>query len=206
VIRKTTRFWAIATIVALVFVGCGGGDDPEPSAESTDTQTEETDAPTTDTASAEEFVTALCTEMGNWIASLQEGQTTVTESVEPGNIQSGIDALAAFFDSAVTATEDLIAGIEAAGVPDVDGGEEIQQEFIDRFTEAKTALESARDQVDALPADDPQAFQDAAGDLSTTIQAQLSAVGDALSTLSQPELDQEAASNTACTSLQSAGG
>ena len=204
-IRKTTRFWAVATIVALVFVGCGGGDDPEPAAESTEATTESTE-PAADTASAEEFVSSLCTEMGDWIASLQEGQQTVTESVQPGDIQSGIDALTAFFDSAVTATEELILGIEEAGVPDVDGGAEIQEEFIARFTEAKTALESARDQVATLPANDPQAFQDAAGDLSTTIQSQLTAVGDALSTLSQPELDQEAATNEACTALQSAGG
>lgn len=190
-------------VVVLSFAACGGGDDPEPAAEETTEAPAET--PAADTASAEEFVTTLCTEMGNWIAALQEGQQTVTESVQPGNIQSGIDALAAFFDSAVAATEDLIAGIEGAGVPDVEGGAEIQAEFIARFEEAKTALESARSQVDSLPADDPQAFQDAAGDLSTTIQSQLSAVGTALSTLSQPELDEEASTNTACTSLQSAG-
>ena len=198
--------WALAMVVVLSFAACGGDDDPEPAAEGTEETTEApAESPAADTASAEEFVTTLCTEMGDWIAALQEGQQTVTESVQPGNIQSGIDALAAFFDSAVAATEDLIAGIEGAGVPDVEGGAEIQAEFIARFEEAKTALESARSQVDSLPADDPQAFQDAASDLSTTIQSQLSAVGTALSTLSQPELDAEATTNTACTSLQSAG-
>ena len=106
---------------------------------------------------------------------------------------------------AVTATEDLVAGIQAVGPPDVEGGEEIAAEFSARFEEAQTALQNARTEVDNLPADDPQAFQDAANDLSLTIQSQLNAVGDALSTLSQAELDQEATTNAACQQLQTAG-
>ena len=91
--------------------------------------------------------------------------------IQPGNIQSGIDALRAFFDSAVTATQDLVAGIQAVGPPDVQGGDEIAAEFTARFEEAKVALENARSEVDNLPADDPQAFQDAANDLSLTISS-----------------------------------
>jgi hypothetical protein len=204
VIRKSTKLWALALIMALVFIACGGGDDPEPAAESPAAEESSSD-PAATTSTPEQYVTNLCTQLGSWITALQEGQQTVTESIQPGNIQSGIDALRAFFDSAVTATENLVAGIQSVGPPDVEGGEEISAEFTAQFEEAKAALEDARAQVDSLPADDPQAFQDAANDLSLTIQSQLNAVGDALSTLSQPELDQEATTNAACQQLQSAG-
>ena len=207
VTRKSTRLWALALIMVFAFIACGGGDDPEPAAEEpTEASEAPAESPAAETATAEEFVSTLCTSMGDWVTNLQEGQSEVQANVEPGNIQSGIDALTTFFDSAVSATDELIASIEGAGVPDIDGGEEIQQELLTKFGEAKAALESARDQVASLPSDDPQAFADAAQDLGTTIQTQLSSIGDALSALSQADLDAAAAADPACSSLSSAGG
>ncbi|HYN37574.1 MAG TPA: hypothetical protein VEV82_11455 [Actinomycetota bacterium] len=196
---KSTKLWALAMLFVLAFAACGS-----------DSETPTEDAPAEDPAAeevtAQEFVSTLCTEMQNWITSLQEGQAEVQANVEPGNAESGKQALAAFFDGAIAATDSLVAAIEGAGTPGVDGGAEVQQELVTKFQEARDALQSARDQVDSLPTDDPQAFADAAEALGQTIQTQLSAIGDALSSLSQAELDEAAQTEPACTSLTTTGG
>ena len=196
---KSTKLWALAMLFVLVFAACGGDDGETPEGESP------AEEPAAEEVSAEEFVSTLCTEMQNWITSLQEGQAEVQANVEPGNAESGKQALAAFFDGAIEATDSLVAAIEDAGTPGVDGGPEVQQELITKFQEARDALQGARDQVDSLPTDDPQAFADAAESLGQTIQTQLSAIGDALSTLSQAELDEAAQTEPACTALTTAG-
>lgn len=202
---KSTRFWALALVLVLVFTACGGDDgggDTEAAPE-----TSQTTSASPSTVGAQEYVATLCTEMQNWLTKLQEGQTQVQETVQPGaDPADGQAALATFFDGAVTATDELITAIEDAGVPDVEGGETISQDILAKFQDAKAALESARAQVDSLPTNDPQAFADAAQELGTTIQSQLQSIGDALSTLSQPELDQAAAQEPACTSLSPTGG
>ncbi len=198
---KSTKLWALAFVLVLVFAACGGDDG------------EDTDAPeaseTTSAApaSAQEYVSTLCTEMQNWLTKLQEGQAQVQQTVQPGaSPAEGQAALATFFDSAVTATDELITAIESAGVPDVEGGEEISQDIVAKFEDAKAALESARAQVDMLPTDDRQAFARASQELGATVQTQLESIGDALSSLSQPELDEAAAQEPACTALSPTGG
>ncbi|MDQ4095084.1 MAG: hypothetical protein M3174_02615 [Actinomycetota bacterium] len=199
--RRTSRAlrgWAIALASVLVFAACDGGG--ETTNEAASTPAAETSSPAT--TSAEEYVSTLCTEMQNWLTRLQEGQAQVQESVQPGSSpQDGQQALAAFFDSAIAATDQLVTAVQNAGVPDVEGGEQISEELTSRFEEARAALESARAQVDQLPVDDPEAFRAAAEDLGASIQSQLEAIGQALSTLSQPELDQAASTDPTCTGL-----
>ena len=200
---KSTKLWALASVLVLVFVACGGDDGDEEAAP----EASETTSASPSTVGAQEYVSTLCTEMQNWLTKLQEGQTQVQQTVQPGaDPAEGQAALATFFDSAVTATEELITAIEDAGVPDVEGGEAISQDILTKFQDAKEALESARAQVDTLPTDDPQAFGRAAQELGTAVQSQLESIGDALSTLSQPELDEAAAQEPACTSLSPTGG
>jgi hypothetical protein len=186
-------------LFVLAFSACGGSDSENSNGDSSGD-------PASETATAEEFVSTLCTEMQNWITSLQEGQADVQANVDPGSAESGKEALATFFDAAIEATDKLVASIEDVGVPDVDGGDGVQQQLVTKFQEARDALQSAREQVDSLPTDDPQAFKTAAEALGTTIQAQLSAIGDALSSLSQAELDEAAQTEPACTSLSGTGG
>ena len=199
---KSTKLWALAFVLILVFAACGG-DNGEDTDEAAPEATETTSAP----VSAQEYVSTLCTEMQNWLTKLQEGQAQVQQTVQPGaDPAEGQAALATFFDGAVTATDELITAIEGAGVPDVEGGEEISQDILTKFQDAKAALESARAQVDTLPTDDRKAFASAAQDLGATVQSQLQSIGDALSSLSQPELDEAAAQEPACTSLSPTGG
>lgn len=197
---KSTKLWALAMLFVLAFSACGGSDSGTPTGDAT------TEDPAATEVTAQEFVSTLCTEMQNWITSLQEGQAEVQANVEPGNAESGKQALATFFDGAIEATNGLVAAIENSGTPGVDGGAEVQQELVSKFQEARDALQSARDQVDSLPTDDPQAFADAAEALGQTIQTQLSAIGDALSTLSQAELDEAAQTEPACTALTTTTG
>ena len=183
------------------FIACGE-DEPEPQVQPSPAPAE---SPTTSEGpapvSAETYISSLCSAMQSWITGLQEGQAEVQASVQPGNAESGKQALATFFDGAVADTDTLITTVEAIGTPDVDGGDTIAQELLFRFREAKTALEGARAQVDTLPTDDPQAFSDAATQLGGTIQTQLESIGDALSAVSQPDLDAATNADPTCQAL-----
>ena len=183
----------------LSFMACGE-DEPTPVVQPSPTPVESaTSGPAP--VSAETYVSSLCTSMQAWITGLQEGQAQVEASVEPGNAESGKQALAVFFDGAVTGTDTLITSVEGIGVPDVEGGDEIAATLVTRFSEAKTALENARSQVDTLPTDDPAAFKTATDELGGTIQTQLQAIGTALSALSQADLDAAANADPACQAL-----
>lgn len=197
---------ALVLVLALAFAACGGDDEETPESTAS-TPATESSSPAAGTVSAEEYVSTLCTEMQNWLTKLQEGQAEVQATVQPGAPpEEGQAALATFFDGAVTATEELVTAIQGAGSPDVSGGEEIASELVAKFEEAQTALSDARAQVDSLPVDDRQAFAQAATKLGTTIQTQLQAIGTALSSLSQPELDAAAAEDPACMQLSPTGG
>ncbi|MDQ4144800.1 MAG: hypothetical protein M3198_13880 [Actinomycetota bacterium] len=207
--RSPRRSKIAALAMALVFVlgACGGDDEEEIPTTTESTPATESSSPAASTVSAQEYVSTLCTEMQNWLTALQEGQAEVQETVQPGaEPAEGQAALATFFDGAITATQDLVTAIQEAGVPDVEGGEEISADLLGKFEEAQAALEDARAQVDTLPVDDRTAFAEAATQLGTTIQTQLQAIGDALSSLSQPELDEAAAADPACTQLSPTGG
>ena len=203
--RRSIRFrlCALAIVSLLAFAACNDGETTTTEA----APTTESSSPATTTSSPEEYVSTLCTEMQTWLTSLQEGQAEIQATVQPGaSTEESQAALASFFDGAVAATEELVTSIQEAGAPDVEGGEEIAEELTSRFEEARTALEEARAEVDALPIDDPEAFRAAADELGASIQAQLQAIGAALSSLSQEELDQAAAADPTCTALSPTGG
>jgi hypothetical protein len=198
---KSTKLFALATVVALSFIACGEDEPPEPQVEPSPAPVESPTSEGPAAVSAETYVSSLCSALQNWITALQEGQAEVQGTVEPGNAESGKQALATFFDGAVADTQTMISTVEAIGTPDVDGGDTIAQELLFRFTEAKTALEGTRAQVDTLPTDNPQAFAAAATELGGAIQTQLESVGDALSTISQPDLDAATNADPTCQSL-----
>ncbi len=175
-----TRSWAgLALIVALV-AACGGGGK----------------------VSAEEYVKAICTEVMAWTGEIQTLSEEVGQNLSAeATPLEGQAVLADFLDDVVAATDDHLAGVKDAGVPDVENGEEIAGTLVGVFEDAKEILVDARAKVDELPTDDPAAFGTAADQLGGSIQSALEGVGGGLGSLESPELSEAAGAEPACAEL-----
>ena len=154
------------------------------------------------TVSAEEYVAAVCTEITGWVEEVQArseqvGQDVVTETTLEGQR----DVLAEFFDDIVALTDDHLAGMRDAGVPDVEDGEEIAERLVGVFEDARIVLADASDGVDERPTDDAAAFQTAALELESGVETALEEIGIFVTGLDSPELAAAAEDEPACAAL-----
>lgn len=138
----------------------------------------------------------VCTSVNDWVTSIQERGANLGSELS-GEASQAKEKLDEFLGQAVEATDTLIAAIDEAGVPDVDGGEDIANALKETFEKAKEALEDAQARVADLPEDDPAAFSEQAATLGTDIQT---AMGDLGSTLEEApeELTEAAKDEPAC--------
>lgn len=171
---KFVRLISVLAVSALISGACGGSEGVEPSA----------------------FVKGVCTSVSDWVTSIQEraGSLGSELSGEPAQAKEKLDE---FLGQAVEATDTLIGALDEAGVPDVDGGEDIADALKETFENAKEALEDAQARVADLPEDDPAAFSEQASTLGTDIET---AMGDLGATLEDApeEITQAAEDEPAC--------
>ena len=185
VVRR--RLWVGTVLVLAVATACDGGGT----------------AGTGDgTVSAEEYVVAVCTEITGWVEEVQArseqvGQDVVTETTLEGQR----DVFAAFLDDVVTVTDDHLAGMRDAGVPDVENGQEIAETLLGVFEDARAILAGARERVDELPTDDAAAFATAVEELGSGVQTALEGIGSSVTGLDSSELVAAAEDEPACAAL-----
>jgi hypothetical protein len=161
------RTLVAGTALLLVATGCGGGGKVGP----------------------EEYVASVCTEVGGWVEEVQARSDRLGKDVASVTANdTRRDLLAEYFDDLIALTDDHLAGMRNAGVPDVDAGQAIADAFVGVFEDAKVALQDARGKVDELPTDDPAAFAAAAGELGNSIESALTEVGGSIEGLDSPEL------------------
>ena len=182
---KALSFGALFAAGSLGLAGCGGDGGG-------------------DTVSADAFAQDICTSVGDWVQTVQDKAGAIGESIDPNaSPEEGKEALGNFLGEIVADTEQLVSEVEDAGVPDVDGGEEISQDLTAAFEEAQRILEDAQADVEDFPTDDPQAFAEAAGNLGPSVQEALGEVGNSLqSTDSAEELQQAFEDEAACAEVQ----
>ena len=191
-------------MLALALVACGGGDGEEggDTGTTTGTTAEATGGDTGTsggTATPEEYVKSVCTSMSTWVNDVQTMSTEFGSSLDPSaDIQTQKDAIVGLFDDMLAATDTLISSLDAAGTPDVADGDQIRSTLSDSFEQARTALEDAKNQIDALSVDDPQAFATELTNIGTAIQTSMNGITGSLSGLAAPELEQAAANEPAC--------
>jgi len=174
------RLWAWIAFVVVLSGACGGGGK----------------------VSAGEYVAAICTEVTAWTGEVQSLSEDIGQNLSAGATPTeGQAALAKFLDDVVAATDDHLAGVKDAGVPDVENGEEIAGTLVGVFEDAKQILVDARAKVDELPTDDSTAFATAADELGGSVQSALEGVGGGLGTLESAELSRAAQEEPACAQL-----
>ncbi|MBA3551409.1 MAG: hypothetical protein H0W27_00870 [Actinobacteria bacterium] len=179
--------WTIAAAVTLT--ACGGGDGSDGGG------AEETVTP-------QEYASDVCGALDGWVTASRDRAGSLTGALNPtASAESRRDVLAGYIDGLIEDTEALIGDVRTAGVPDVEGGEQIAGQIVDAFDTVKTELEQTRGEVDALPTDDPAAFTAAATQLGTSIQTSLTAAGTSVGGISEPTLNRAFAGEPACSGL-----
>jgi hypothetical protein len=156
-------------------------------------------APPAETVSAQTYVTDLCGSITTWrdnIGALTEELQSHTD--DPASLDVVKDTTVAFFDDAITATDALLADVEAAGVPDVADGGETARRVTTAIDDIRDAIAEGRDRVDGLSIEDPQAFASELRTISDDVGADLQDVTSELASFEAPELDEAAEDVPAC--------
>ena len=152
--------------------------------------------------SPDSFADDVCGAMRTWVQAIQDRAASLQSELGPSpSVDEGKQALRGFLDDSSAATEELISDINAAGVPDVDNGEDVVDRLLDAFQAAEGIFEDAQSKVDDLPAN-PQQFATAAQALGNSANQALNQLGDSLTALnSNAELNAAFANSDECRNI-----
>ncbi|MFN2591066.1 MAG: hypothetical protein ABR518_09895 [Actinomycetota bacterium] len=129
--------------------------------------------------SAREYVRSLCGATAQWQENVQ--QRTVALASDLGGDPSPQEGKAAFreyLDDILASTDTLVGRLEDAGTPDVENGEQAADRVISSLQRVRDAFEEARDQVDGLSTESPEAFEQGAEEIGQTITTSLQGIQD----------------------------
>lgn len=100
---------------------------------------------------AQAWAAVVCTTLGPWRSEIDSltnrAQAQMTAETTPGQAKEN---LARLFDGAATASEKARAGVERAGVPDVDDGQRIADGFLGSLAGIRDAYGQARTGIQSL--------------------------------------------------------
>ena len=178
---------AVAAISTMVLGGCGNGDD----------------GGETDTVSVDAYASDVCTALAAWVTDIQDRASKISEGIEPGDAAAGKDRLDEFIGDTVGTTEDLIADVEAAGVPDTDGGEEAAEQIQSGLEQVRSILEEAQAQIADLPTNDPDGFGEGAQEIAMSLQEATTEAAGTIDSMNSEELDEAFTSNEDCSQYSS---
>ena len=197
-------------LLALVLAACSSGNDNS-SGGGTGGNTGGSTGTTATTGasgsvSASDYAKSVCTSMQTYVTDVTNLSNNFASSLDPSADLAGQrDAVVGFLDDVLTSTDKLIGDLEAAGVPDVDNGQQIVDAIKQSFEKAKGVIEDAKQQVQNLSLDDPSTFATQLSSIGTKIQGSMTDIGTSLQSLSSPELEQAVAQEPSCASLSSGG-
>ena len=136
---------------------------------------------------AQAYASSVCTAFSTWVQDITQRNQTLTQSLNPQSTpKEGKEQLQIFLDSVIQDTDKLISSVDAAGVPDVDGGQQAATQIKQAAETAKTSFENARNEVEQLPTD-PAGFQAGAQKIGGEIGSSLSGLGQELRNRAQSE-------------------
>lgn len=137
--------------------------------------------------------------MKGWTQDLRASQAELQEKANAdASLESDRDALQQFVDDAVSATDDLKQEAEDAGEPDIEGGGDVANALQDAVDDTRSRLETARDEVVDIPADNPQDYRAAVDDFITNLRSTLEGIDEHFEDVDAPDLDMALDSASAC--------
>ena len=136
---------------------------------------------------AQAYASSVCTAFSTWVQDITARNQTLTQSLNPQSTPAeGKEQLQIFLGSVIEDTEKLITSIDAAGVPDVEGGQQAATQIKGAAETARTSFQNARSEVEQLPTD-PAGFQAGAQQIGSEIGSSLSGLGQELRNRAQSE-------------------
>lgn len=152
-----------------------------------------------DKKSADEYAKAACAAVADWVGSIQEGSQKISGQLGANATPSeGKKVLQDFLGDAVTASDKFAKDVDAAGVPDVDGGEKFADSLKKGAAAAKEVMEDAKAKADDLSTSNVAAFSKDARELGSSTNKALSEVGDAISDPSSDDLKKALQEDSSC--------
>ena len=151
------------------------------------------------------YVKSLCTSVQSYVDDITTLSTDFAAGIDPAaSADDQKQAVLDFLDDALALTDGLIEQVDAAGVPDVEGGAAMVGAIAASFQEARDVLEAARARVEAASTEDPQAFAAELNEVGATIQSSLGGIGGSLDLVDSPELAAAAEDEPTCAALAAA--
>ena len=186
------RTVALSTlVVAAVACGDGGGGTPTSSPTGGD-----------EGISAEAWLADVCGATKGWVDEIVAMQQDLQANLDPSSAKALKHTMVDYFDAIVAATDDMLEEIDAAGVPEVEEGDDAARAVSEGLTQARDVLQKAREDAADLPTNDPQAFNDRLQAIAQEVQTELTDVGDTMGQLESPELDRVAEDVPECQELE----
>ena len=148
-----------------------------------------------DKAKPDAYANDVCNAVVGWTNAVKRraanAEQTGRRAVRPGATPAeGIQqALAAYFDGLIKDTYGFVRRVEAAGVPDAEGGEKTADQIRSTARRMRSALQDTRRQVDRIPTDSTARANAQAGRLAESVEVSLGRVAQTLNRPASPELE-----------------
>lgn len=151
------------------------------------------------------YVKGLCTSVQSYVDDITTLSTDFSAGIDPAaSVDEQKQAVLDFLDDALALTSALIDEVDAAAVPDVEGGPAMVAAIVASFEQARDVLEAGRARVEAASTEDPQAFAAELNEVGATIQTSLGEIGGSLDLVESPELAAAAEDEPTCAALAAA--
>lgn len=136
--------------------------------------------------SANEWADAVCTDFATWKSSIE-----ALTDVSPGDLNA--EALGEKIDEAETATSTLVSELEDLGPPDLEAGDELEQQLSSSVDEIQSSVDALKQGAEeASQASSPQDFLEALAALAPQFQALLDSLSTTIEDLQNANVSEDA--------------
>jgi hypothetical protein len=152
----------------------------------------------------EEWAGEVCTSLDDW-------RTSITSLADVSGEPLTADTLRDKLDEAGDATNELVTQLRGLGAPDLEAGDELQQQLDDSAEELESKYDALRDSAEEAADAPPSEFLQQLAGLASDFAALQTAISTTVTSLqdvnvgeeSKAELEQAFADTPSCQSLQS---
>lgn len=138
---------------------------------------------------AEAWASSVCGATADWIDEIETLNAGLQEHLDASSLEALRDSTVDYFDDLLASTDRMIDRVDAAGVPDVEGGAQVAGHVRSGLATARRALRDARERAAALATDDPETFSGELRQIGEEVATSLSDVGASMARFRSPELD-----------------
>lgn len=194
--RALRTLGLVVSVVVLAFAaaGCGGGgggDDNGSKSAATEPSV---------------WAASVCGALGNWVKDLQDGSRELGNQMKDTKDLKTVKArFVDFLENAEQSSQEMVDKVKDAGPPDLEQGQEIQDDLVAALEKVNTSFSKAVDKANELSTDSLQEFSSGVSDLSQDVQTNLGAAGKGFNSLKNrsTELEDATAAEPACQQFKS---